>query len=438
MKEYHDRVKKYLAGGVHYNFRLPWEETPIYFSRSQNSTLWDMDGKQYLDFYARFGASIIGHGNKEYSERLKETIDRILSVSHSDLDAETVEIIAKCIPSAELIRFGLSGTEVIQNALRLARAWTGKNRFIRFEGHYHGNADNIMGGRIRKDENNYIPYDYPGDFKQTDGRAQKVLENQSFLLPWNNIDLLEELLTDKANEIAAIITEPICISSGSIMPAPNYLEKMRKLCDDNNIVLIFDEVITGIRMGLGGAQKVLNVVPDLTILGKAMGGGGVPVAALVGKREIMQLIGDKKVVHAGTFNGYPLGAAAVKTTMEILSRDGESALTEMNKKMKSIHAILEDHAKSVGLPLVIQGPLSCASYHCTSDILTHPSEYTSELMFLDIILNNNLTKHGILVSTFSRLYPNISLSDCDIECFNQNVVDALIETKVVYEQMRSL
>src|SRR3990167_5651205 len=176
MKDYHNRVKNILAGGVHYSFRLPWEETPIYFVKSKNSTLWDMDGNEYLDFYARFGASIIGHGNQEYSEKLKEVIDLVLCVSHSDLDAETLEIIAKYIPSAESIRFGLSGTEIIQNALRLARAWTNKNRFIRFEGHYHGNADNIIGGKA---DSNYIPHDFPGDFKQTAGRALGALEEQS-------------------------------------------------------------------------------------------------------------------------------------------------------------------------------------------------------------------------------------------------------------------
>ncbi|MCK4258165.1 MAG: aminotransferase class III-fold pyridoxal phosphate-dependent enzyme [Halanaerobiales bacterium] len=433
-KKYNQRVKKLLPGGVHYNFCLPWEETPLHFNKAQDSRVWDMDGKEYLDLYARFGALFIGHGNKEYSESLKETIDRVLSVSHCDMDAEALELIAKYVPSAEMIRFGLSGTEIIQNALRVARAYTGKNRFVRFEGHYHGNADNIMGGKT-KGSGEPIPSDYFGDLKGTVGRATDSLESQSYLLPWNDADILEELLSKKGDVIAAVITEPVCVNGGSVMPAPGYLKKMRELCDKYNVVLIFDEVITGFRMGLGGAQKEFDVTPDMTTLGKAIAGGGVPVAALVGKKEIMQLLVDKKVIHAGTFNGYPLGIAAVKTTLEILSRDNGRAMTEMNEKIKMIHKIMKSKAAAIGLPLVIQGPPACAAYHCCDEILKNPSDYTFGLMSIDIILNNCLAKNGILVSTFSRLYPNISLNMNDVEWFRERVGKALVETKEIYDEM---
>lgn len=434
MQEYQAKVKRILPGGIHYNFRLPWEESPIHFVKAKNSTLWDIDGKQYLDFYARFGAAIIGHNNEEYNENLKAMIDRILSVSHCDIDAEILELITEHIPSADMVRFGVSGTEVIQNALRLARAWTGKNRFVRFEGHYHGNADNIMGGKASA-KTDFIPQDFTGDFKGTAGRAQGSLENQSYLLPWNDADVLEDFLRKKANDIAAVIMEPVCVNAGSIMPSPGYLQKVRKLCNDYQIVLIFDEVITGFRMGLGGAQQFFNVTPDITILGKALAGGAVPVAAMVGKKEIMQLLVDKKVIHAGTFNGYPLGAAAVKTTLEILSRNNSEPLIQMNQKMNIIHGILKKQADVVGLPMVIQGPTSCASYHCTEVALTNPADFTYELMFLNIVLNTNLAKNGILVSTFSRLYPNISLDFNDIEWFRENVNDALLKTKEVYDEL---
>ena len=398
MKEYNLRVKKYLPGGVHYNFRLPWEETPIHFVKADGSRAWDMDGNEYLDLYARFGAMIVGHGNKEYNECLKETIDRVLSVSHCDMDAEALELIAKFIPSAEMIRFGLSGTEIVQNALRLARAWTGKNRFVRFIGHYHGNADNIMGGRAPK-TGDPIPSDYVGDLKGTDGRAKDSMESQSYLIPWNNADILENLLKSKGHEIAAVITEPVCVNGGSVLPAPGYLKRVRELCDEYNVVLIFDEIITGFRMGLGGAQQEYGVTPDLTTLGKAIAGGGVPVSALVGKKEIMQLLVDKKVIHAGTFNGYPLGTAAVKATLEILSRNNGQAISQMNEKMVMIHEILKSEADNAGLPLVIQGPPGCASYHVCKDVLKNPEEYDFEIMSLDIILNNSLLKNGILVSS---------------------------------------
>ncbi len=434
MKEYNLRVKKYLPGGVHYNFRLPWEETPIHFVKADGSRAWDMDGNEYLDLYARFGAMIVGHGNKEYNECLKETIDRVLSVSHCEMDAEALELIAKLIPSAEMIRFGLSGTEIVQNGLRLARAWTGKNRFVRFIGHYHGNADNIMGGRAPK-TGDPIPSDYVGDLKGTDGRAKDSMESQSYLIPWNNADILENLLKSKGHEIAAVITEPVCVNGGSVLPAPGYLKRVRELCDEYNVVLIFDEIITGFRMGLGGAQQEYGVTPDLTTLGKAIAGGGVPVSALVGKKEIMQLLVDKKVIHAGTFNGYPLGTAAVKATLEILSRNNGQAISQMNEKMVMIHEILKSEADNAGLPLVIQGPPGCASYHVCKDVLKNPEEYDFEIMSLDIILNNSLLKNGILVSSISRMYPNISLNEDDVEWFRERVRNAVIETKEIYDEI---
>jgi glutamate-1-semialdehyde 2,1-aminomutase len=434
MKAYNLRVKKYLPGGVHYNFHLPWEETPLHFVKTKESRVWDMDGNEYLDFYARFGALIIGHGNEEYNESLKETIDRVLSVSHCDMEAEALELIAKYIPSAEMIRFGVSGTEIVQNALRLARAWTGKNKFVRFEGHYHGNSDNIMGGKVIQ-SGEPVPVEYEGDLKGTAGRAKDSMESQSYLLPWNDAAILEDLFIKKGDEIAAVITEPVCINGGSVMPTPGYLKKMRELCDRYNIVLIFDEIITGLRMGVGGAQTQFGVIPDLTTLGKALAGGGIPVSAIVGKKEIMQLLVNKKVIHAGTFNGYPLGTAAVKTTLNLLSRNNSTAVTEMNEKMTLIHKILKTEAEKAGLPLVVQGPSACASYHCCKDILKNPSEYTFEIMSLDSILNKSLLKNGILVSTVSRMYPNISLSMNDVAWFSEKIGKAVLETKEIYDEI---
>lgn len=434
MQEYHERVKKILPGGVHYNFNLPWEEMPLHFIKTKGSHVWDMDGNEYLDLYARFGAMILGHGNEEYSEMLKECIDRVLCVSHCDFDAEALELINCFVPSAEMVRFGLSGTEIVQNALRVARAYTGRNKFIRFDNHYHGNADNIMGGKI-KDISNPVPSDYAGDSKGTKGRADNILESQSYLLTWNDAEILEDFLMKHGEEIAAIITEPVCVNGGSVMPKKGYLKKMRELCDKYGIVLIFDEIITGFRMGLGGAQKEFDVIPDLTTLAKAIAGGGVPVAALAGKKEIMQLLVDKQVIHAGTFNGYPLGTAAVKSTLDILSRDNGSVYVNMNQRMAEIHKILKQKADEVGLPLVVQGPLSCGAYHCCDKPLETPSDYNIDLTSMDIILNTSMQRHGILVSSLSRLYSNISLTSEDVRWFEDHVGDAIIEAKEIFDDI---
>nr|WP_186812227.1 aminotransferase class III-fold pyridoxal phosphate-dependent enzyme [Paenibacillus xylanexedens] len=434
MMAYNQRVKQHLPGGVHYNFHLPWEETPLHFAHASRSRVTDMNGREYLDLYARFGALIVGHGNEEYNECLKDTIDRVLSVSHCDLDAEALELIHQYVPSAEMIRFGLSGTEIVQNALRLARAWTGKNRFVRFEGHYHGNSDNIMGGKTPR-TGLPVPSDYPGDMKGTQGRARDVMESQSYLLPWNDATRLEELFVEHGDDIAAVIMEPVCVNGGGVMPAPGYLQRVRQLCDHHQVVLIFDEIITGFRMGLGGAQEMFGVTPDLTTLGKAIAGGGVPVSALVGRADIMKLLVDKKVIHAGTFNGYPLGTAAVKATLEMLGRNGGEAMNRMNLHAEMIHDILTREAAKAGLPLVVQGPAGCASYHCCTEELSSTADYTFELMSFDILLNGKLAEHGILVSTLSRMYPNIMLDMKDVAWFSERVPAAIAEMKELYDEL---
>lgn len=434
MSEYHQRTKKYLPGGVHYNFNLPWEETPLHFVRSKDSWVWDMDQNQYLDLYARFGAMILGHGNQEYIRAMEDVMERVLSVSHCNLDAEALELIHEYVPSAELIRFGLSGTEIVQNALRVARAYTGKNRFVRFASHYHGNADNIMGGRST-DYENPIPQDYRGDTRGTEGRAKNILEEQSYLIEWNNAQRLEHLLKLHSNEIAAVIMEPVCVNGGSVEPVPGFLPAVRHLCDQYGVVLIFDEIITGFRMGLGGAQAYYGVTPDLTTLGKAMAGGGVPVSALVGKEKLMRLLTEKRVIHAGTFNGYPLGTAAVKATIEILSRNQGEIYDTMNRTVQQIHRALKEAADAENFPLIIQGPPACAAYHCTDKLLASPSEYTNSIQIRDVILNAALQRNGILISSISRVYPNITLNEENVAWFQERAVKAVREAKSLIDEI---
>lgn len=424
---YHERLKRILPGGVHYNFNMPWEEVPIHFTDGRDSRLFDMDGNEYLDLYARFGAMILGHGNAEYLAALQEAM-RVLCVSHCDFDAEPLELMHAHIPSAEMVRFGLSGTEILQAALRLARAYTKRNRFLRFENHYHGNADNILGGRV-DDPREPVPVDFRGDYKGTAGRADNVMADQSYMLPWNDADRLERFFRERGDSLACVLTEPVCVNGGSIEPAPGYLERLRALCTEYGVVLIFDEMITGMRMGVGGAQKRLGVTPDLTTFGKAIGGGGVPVSALAGKRDIMALLEGKKVVHAGTYNGYPLGSAAVKATFDILSRDDEAVLHRMHRRTTELEAILVAEADAAGLPLIVQGPPGVSSFHCCERPLEHPGQYDFELMSKDIIVATAMQRHGVLISTISRIYPNAQLSEEDLEFFRPRARKALVEAK---------
>ncbi|MFC5931676.1 aspartate aminotransferase family protein [Cryobacterium melibiosiphilum] len=407
---------------------------PLHFVNGKGSRLVDMDGKEYLDLYARFGAMILGHANEEYLDALNEAMRRVLCVSHCDFDADALESMNAHIPSAEMIRFGLSGTEILQTALRLARAYTGRNRFLRFENHYHGNADNVMGGRVL-DRRIPAPVDFRGDYKGTAGRANDIMAEQSFMIPWNDFERLEEFFAEYGDTLACVLTEPVAVNAGSIDAAPGYLERLRELSTQHGVVLIFDEMITGMRLGVGGAQKRLGVTPDLATFGKAIGGGGVPVSALVGSRQIMRLLEDKTVIHAGTYNGYPLGTAAVKATFDILSRDDESATLQMQRRISELQDTLVREATRVGLPLVVQGPAGVSSFHCNDTPLSTPGDYGFEVMSKDIIVATSLQRHGVLISSVSRIYPNVQLTDGDLDFFESRVGAALTEAKQLIDEI---
>lgn len=431
MAEYHERVKKYLPGGVHQNFNYPWRETPVYCVKGKGSHIWDMDGKEYLDLFAYHGAMIVGHGNKEYNERLQEVMQKNLCVSHADLEAQTMEKISSIYPSAEMIRFGVSESALIQDSIRLAKVYKGREKFVRFENHYHGSQDNVLGGTVKKNKA-VSTKGYVEDFRRTRAMAKHMFE-ECFLLEWNQIEVFEELLEQHGSEIACVIMEPICVSYGSIEPEVTYLKRIKSLCHRYGIILIFDEVTTGVRLGRGGAQVKYNVTPDLTILGKAIGGGGVPVGLLAGKKSIMNLYSQQRVSQGGSYNGYPLGMAAIDTTMDILFGNKQKNFLNMKKQAKKIKEITLNVAQSMDFPLVVQGPELCSSIHCCEKKLTQTKEYTPEIMMKDVILNDCLQRNGVLTKTPLTLFPNISLSDADLTWYEEKLKLAVIEAKELLE-----
>ncbi len=423
------QLKSYLPDGTHYSWSLPIDDLlEIPFVRGKGSRLWDVDGNEYLDLACKFGAMIVGHNNPRYNEALKQQVDTVLSVTNSGLESALCELLARHIPGAEMMRFGLSGTEIVQNAIRLARAYTGKNRFVRFAEHYHGSADNIFGGGVR-DPAFPVPEDSQDDRFPAKGRAKNVLEDQSFLLPWNDIQALEGVIGAYAHEIAAVIMEPICINGGGIFPGPGYLERVRELCNTHHIVLIFDEILTGFRIGLGGAQALLKVIPDLTVLGKAMAGGGVPASAILGKREILKLYENENegVFYVSTYNGYPLGLAAVMATLEILSEQG--CYGQMEGYLSQMTDALSEAADDAGIPLVVQGPRTCPVYHCREEVLETPDDYSEAAIVRDFILGTVCERYGILTSPISVLYGNVMMNAQDVDFFRARIGEALKDAK---------
>lgn len=427
-------LKKLLPGGVHHNFGKKNNKGQICFAKGKKSRLWDLDGNEYLDLNAKFGAMILGHNPPYYNKALKDCIDEVLAVDMTYLSREVCEILKNNIPYCEMVRFGLSGTEMVGNALRLARAYTGKNRFLRFEGHFHGTGDSMIGG-VTDDYESPVPKDSGIGAFTTLGRAELALETQSFLIPWNNYDLLKRTIDKYKEEIAAVIMEPICVNGGSILPTPEYLNGLRTLCTDNNIVLIFDELITGIRLGLGGAQTYYGVTPDISIWGKSISNGSAPVSVLMGKKEIMKMYEDAKVIHGGTYNGYPLGLAAIKATCNTLGESSIDHYRNMDIYGEKIHAEFLSAAKEVGLDMVIQGPRTCASYHCSKHPIESHKELTDELVAKNGIIRECLLSYGILVSSISRIYTNITLDDDDVEFFKNRIGYALEDAQMIIKRL---
>jgi glutamate-1-semialdehyde 2,1-aminomutase len=320
--------------------------------------MWDADGKEYIDYVLSAGPLIFGHNNPEYITAIKNQLDTLWALNstvfqESALEVEVGEKFVELVPCAEKVHFNPTGSETVQLVIRLARAYTGRRYFIRFEGHYHGWFDNILGGMVDEE-----PADrpFPLESKEnpaTEGRDAVALQ-QGFLLPWNDAEVLEKVLDKYGQEVAMVIMEPILCNSGCCPPRPGYLEKVRELCTKYGILLCFDEVITGFRVGLHSAQGLFGVTPDIGIFGKAMA-GGLPLAAFAGKKEIMDFLLEKKVVSGGTFGRYPLGLAATLASMKLVEKDNGTFYKKIDSIQKPLMEGLKEISKKRGIPMFLQG-----------------------------------------------------------------------------------
>ena len=348
-----ERARRVLAGGVSSEFRKYNHPHAIFYTHGLGSHLFDVDGNDYLDFTLSQGPLILGHSDPrvlklvgEYSE-----LGQLYAGQHIR-EVELAEKLNRLIPSAELMRFCLDGSEAVQTALRVARARTGRPKFLRFEGHYHGWLDNVAWGistpSVEALGSREDPHVYPWSSGIPDHSRDEFI-----ILPWNDLELVAQTLAKRHDEVAAIITEPIMCNNGCIMPAEGFLGGLRSLCDQYGIALIFDEVITGFRMSIGGAQQYFGITPDLSVFAKAIG-SGYPISAIVGKREWMGLIEEAKVIHAGTMNSSCPTVAAALATIEVLEQ--EDPYERMFRLGNRLMQGLREAATENGLPLLVQGP----------------------------------------------------------------------------------
>lgn len=348
-----ERAKQVIAGGVSSEFRKYNHPHAIFYDRAMGSRIWDIDGNEYLDFTLSQGPLILGHSHPEVLQAVTEysATGQMYAGQHLR-EVELAELLQRLIPSAELLRFCLDGSEAVQTAFRVARARTGRRKFIRFEGHYHGWLDNVAWGLSAPTPEAMGPLEQPTAFPWSQGISPMSRE-EFIILPWNDPEGLRRTLAEHHEDVAAIITEAVMCNNGCNLPVPGFLQEIRTLCDQYGIAFIMDEVITGFRLSLSGAQTYFNVTPDMSVFAKAMG-SGYPISAVVGRREWMSLIAESKVIHAGTMNAGQPSVAAALATISILERDAPHA--RMFALGQRLMSGLRQAAADAGHQMLVQGP----------------------------------------------------------------------------------
>lgn len=314
--ELFERSKKLIPGGVNSPVRAfrAVGGNPVFVSHASGSKIYDVDGKEYIDYVGSWGPMIAGHANPRILSAVKNVMDSGTSFgAPTRLEIEMAEMVVQAVPSVEMVRMVSSGTEAVMSALRLARGFTGRDKVIKFDGCYHGHGDSMLVQAGSGVETLGLP-DSPG--------VPAALAGLTRSLPYNDIIALERAFKEEGDKIACVIVEPVIGNMGCIPPQPGFLKGLRTICDKYGALLIFDEVITGFRLALGGAQEYYKVNPDLTTLGKIIG-GGLPVGAYGGRKEIMEKIAPSGPIYqAGTLSGNPLAMSAGIETLKILSEPG--------------------------------------------------------------------------------------------------------------------
>jgi glutamate-1-semialdehyde 2,1-aminomutase len=340
-----EAAKKVIPGGVNSPVRACRSVgcDPLFIERAEGVTMTDADANQYLDFVGSWGPMILGHSHPKIVAAVQEAAKLGTSFgAPTPLEIDLAEMVVDAVPSVEKVRFVNSGTEATMSAVRLARGYTGKNVVVKFDGCYHGHADSFL----VKAGSGLITLGIPG----SPGVPEDIVKN-TVSIPYNNSEILEKTLRNPDLDIACVIVEPVAGNMGCVLPRPGFLQLLRELTTELGMVLIFDEVITGFRLSYGGAQQYFGVTPDLTCLGKIIG-GGLPVGAYGGKAEIMDNIApDGPVYQAGTLSGNPLAMAAGLATLTLLNEPG--FYDNLNVKAEGFAGSLSKLATSMGLPVTL-------------------------------------------------------------------------------------
>lgn len=337
-------AQNHIPGGVNSPVRAfrSVGGTPLFLKHAEGAYVIDEDDKRYVDYVGSWGPMILGHSHPEVLDAVRRQLEHGLSYgAPTAMETEMAELVCSLVPSMEMVRMVSSGTEATMSAIRLARGFTGRDSIIKFEGCYHGHSDSLL----VKAGSGALTQGVPSS-----AGVPAAFAKHTLTLPFNDLAAVEHMLTEVGNEVACIIVEPVAGNMNCVPPAPGYLQGLREQCDKHGVVLIFDEVMTGFRVALGGAQAHYGVAPDLTTFGKIIG-GGMPVGCFGGKRAIMERIAPLGPVYqAGTLSGNPLAMAAGLTTLRLISRPGfHEELTAYTTRMLQG---LKARAAAAGIPFV--------------------------------------------------------------------------------------
>jgi glutamate-1-semialdehyde 2,1-aminomutase len=404
-----------MPGGVSSNNRSNWAPFPLFYERASGSRVWDVDGNEYIDYVLGRGPMILGHSPPEV---LNGVIAQLKAgqffAGQTEVEILLAEKIRELVPCAEMTRFCNSGSEAVHAAIRLARSVTNKKKIIRFVGHYHGWFDTIAWGFSPNGKvNEGGPSAQPMSLGQTAEDAANII-----MVPWNDGEKLKKALESHAKDVAGIITEPVMYNgfSGGILPIDGYLRAMRELCDEHKCPLIFDEIQTGFRLSLGGAQSQFGVTPDLATFAKALG-GGVCIAALSGREEWMSYFSKTNTIHTGTYNAYPPTIAGALANLTVLSCNDGEALRRIIELGSTLKSGLEELIRETSLPLQVRGipPAFTTTFRRANDVVV---DHWSCTRGLDVNLvrawHLSLQENGIRISPEGLWYLSAAHTEMDI------------------------
>jgi glutamate-1-semialdehyde 2,1-aminomutase len=405
-----EQAQKYIPGGVNSPVRAfkGVGGSPIFFKHAEGAYLYDEDDRRYIDYVGSWGPMIVGHSNEHIKKALHTQIE--LGVGYgapTAIETEMARKVCELVPSIELVRMVNSGTEATMSAIRLARGYTGRDKVVKFEGCYHGHVDSLL----VKAGSGALTLGVPN----SPGIPASLAEH-TVTLTYNDIDGVRKAFEEIGDQVAAIIVEPVAGNMNCIPPVPGFLEALREVCDEHGTVLIFDEVMTGFRVSLGGAQGHYAITPDLTALGKVIG-GGLPVGAFGGKREIMEHISPLGPVYqAGTLSGNPLAMTAGLTTLNLISESGFH--DRLAEKTRTLCEGFRTAAEEAGIPLTVQSVGAMFGLFFTDE---------PEITRFDQVMNcdverfkaffQGMLKEGVYLapSAFEAGFTSAALSDADIE-----------------------